>query len=80
MGEATSAVINNQKILFCASAAWPIHNFDLTNKDSNILFLKVRKLDEEVIDIGREFQILFALCCLQLLQLFGWDLQFVAKL
>ena len=34
----------------------PIHDF--TNKISNIFVLKVRKLDKEVIDVGREFQIL----------------------
>ena len=39
----------------CVSAAGPIHDF--TNKNFNIFFLKVRKLDEEVIDIGREFQL-----------------------
>ena len=56
MRETTSAVINKKKMWCCVSAAWPIHDF--TNKNSNIFFLKVRKLDEEVIDIRREFQIL----------------------
>ena len=56
MREATSAVINIKKIWYCVSAAWPIHDF--TNKNSNIFFLKVTKLDKEVIDIGREFQLL----------------------
>ena len=54
MREATSAVINFKKRWCCVSAAWPIHDF--TNKNSNILSLKVRKLDKDVIDIGREFQ------------------------
>ena len=50
MREATSAVINIKKIWCCVSAAWPIHDF--TNKNSNILSLKVRKLDKEVIGVG----------------------------
>ena len=54
--EATSAVINKKKIWCCVSAAWSIHDF--TDKNCNIFSLKVKKLDEEVIDIGREFQIL----------------------
>ena len=35
---------------------WSIHDF--TDKNCNIFSIKVKKLDEEVIDIGREFQIL----------------------
>ena len=54
--EATSAIINRYKIWCCVSAAWSIHDF--IDKNCNIFFLKVKKLDEEVIDIGREFQIL----------------------
>ena len=46
------------KIRSCVSAALPIQDFDSFNKNSSILVLKVRKLDDEVIDIGREFQIL----------------------
>ena len=38
--------------------ASPIQDFDFFNKNSSILVLKVRKLDDEVIDVGREFQIL----------------------
>ena len=38
--------------------ASPIQDFDFLNKNSSILVLKVRKLDDEVIDIGREFQLL----------------------
>ena len=32
--------------------------YDFIDKNCNIFVLKVKKLDEEVIDIGREFQIL----------------------
>ena len=56
--EATSVIVNNRKIRCCVSAASPIQDFDLSNKNSNIFVLKVRKLDGEVIDIGREFHIL----------------------
>ena len=58
MRDATSVVINKRKIWCCLSEAWPIQDFDFTNKNSSIFLLKVRKLDEEVIEIGREFQIL----------------------
>ena len=34
--------------------AWSIHDF--TNKNSNIFSLKMKKQDEETIDIGRDFQ------------------------
>ena len=40
----------------CVSAACSIHDF--IDKNCNIFVLKVKKLDEEVTDIGREFQIL----------------------
>ena len=53
--EAISAVIYKYRIWRCVSAARPIHDF--TNKNSNILFVRVKKLDEKVIDSGREFQI-----------------------
>ena len=57
--EATSVIVNNRKkIRSCVSAASPIQDFDFFNKNSSILVLKVRKLDDEIIDIGREFQIL----------------------
>ena len=56
--EATSVIVNNRKIRCCVSAASPIQDFDFSNKNSSIFVLKVRKLDGEVIDIGREFQIL----------------------
>ena len=38
--------------------ASPIQDFDFSNKNSSIFVLKMTKLDDEVIDIGREFQIL----------------------
>ena len=56
--EATSVIVNKMKIRCCVSAAWPIQDFNFSNKNSSIFVLKVRKLDGEVIDIGREFQIL----------------------
>ena len=56
--EATSVIVNKRKIRCCVSAAWPIQDFDFSNKNSSIFVLKVRKLDDEVIDIGREFQML----------------------
>ena len=52
--EATSAVIDKKKFWCCESVAWSIHDF--LDKNCNIFVLKVKKLDEEVIDIGREFQ------------------------
>ena len=39
----------------CTCAAWPFQ--DYFSKNSNIFFLKLGKLDTEVIDTGREFQI-----------------------
>ena len=51
--EVTSAFINNRK---CVSAVCSIHDF--IDKNCNTFVFKVKKLDEEVIDIGREFQIL----------------------
>ena len=56
--EATSVSVNKRKIRCCVSAAWPIQDFHFSNKNSSIFVLKVRKLDDEVIDIGREFQML----------------------
>ena len=56
--EATSVIVNKRKIRCCVSAAWPMQDFDFSNKNSSIFVLKVRKLDDEVIDIGREFQML----------------------
>ena len=40
----------------CASAACSIHDF--VDKNCYIFVLKVKKLDDEVINIGREFPIL----------------------
>ena len=54
--EATSVIVNKRIMRCCA--AWPIQDFDFSNKNSGIFVLKVRKLDDEVIDIGREFQML----------------------
>ena len=58
MREATSVIVNKRKISWCVSAAWRNQDFDFSNKNSTIFVLKVRKLDDEVIDIGREFQML----------------------
>ena len=52
--EATLVNVNNRKIRCFVSAASPIQDFDFSNKNSSIV-LKVRNLDDEVIDIGREF-------------------------
>ena len=52
--EAISAVIIINKK--CVSTACTVHDF--IDKNCNIFVLKVKKLDEEVIDIGREFQVL----------------------
>ena len=49
--EATSVIVNKRKIRCCVSAAWPIQDFDFSNKNSSIFVLKVRKLDD--IDVGR---------------------------
>ena len=56
--EATLVIVNERKIRCCVSVVWPIQDFDFLNKNSSIFVLKVTKLDDEVIDIRREFQIL----------------------
>ena len=56
--EATSVIVIKRKINWCVSAAWRNQDFDFSNENSTIFVLKVTKLDDEVIDIGREFQIL----------------------
>ena len=53
--EATSVILNKRKIRCCVSTAWPIQDFDFSNKNSSIFVLRARKVDDEVIDIGREF-------------------------
>ena len=42
--------------MLCKYGKWPIQDFDFSNKNSSIFVLKVRKLDDEVIDLGREFR------------------------
>ena len=56
--EATSVIVNKSKNKELRKCGIANSRFLFFNKNSSILVLKVRKLDDEVIDIGREFQIL----------------------